>query len=409
MSEPTQTRGASARRIVVKIGSAVLAGSDGGLDRAHIDALAAEIAAQHAAGREMVVVTSGAVTAGVVRLGLTERPKIIPHKQAAAAVGQIGVMSAYEGAFARHGIKVAQVLLTRDDLSSRRRYLNAKHAVMTLLEWRVVPIVNENDTVVVEEIKLGDNDHLSALTAILLEADLLVILSDVDGLHTADPRAVRDAALVPVVDAVTPAIEAMAGAGGPLGTGGMATKLGAAKKACASGIATIIADGRRPGVLTAVLAGASDVGTFFRPVADRLASRKQWIAYTLKPGGALVVDDGARRAIVEQGRSLLASGLREVRGSFGVGACVQCLDLEGREFARGLVSYGAAELEKIKGRHSREIEPTLGYKMSDEVIHRDDLVRLERSGVAPSPSAALTPAAGEADTPATRQAKGDLS
>jgi glutamate 5-kinase len=404
MSTATQARGAGARRVVVKIGSAVLVGGDGGLDRARIDALADEIAAHHAAGREMVVVTSGAVAAGVVRLALAQRPKIIPHKQAAAAVGQIGVMSAYESAFARHGIKVAQVLLTRDDLSSRRRYLNAKHAVMTLLEWRVIPVVNENDTVVVEEIKLGDNDNLSALTAILLEADLLVVLSDVDGLHTADPRAVHDAKLVPVVDAVTPAIEAMAGAGGPLGTGGMATKLGAAKKACASGIATVIADGRRPGVLTAVLAGAGDVGTYFRPVADRLASRKQWIAYTLKPGGAVVVDDGARRAVVEQGRSLLASGVREVRGGFGAGACVQCLDLAGREFARGLVNYGAAELEKIKGRHSREIEPTLGYKVSDEVIHRDDLVRLERTEPDRAGADPATPAIAAASA-----GKGDLS
>ena len=404
MSTTASARGAAARRVVVKIGSAVLAGDDGGLDRARIDALADEIAAQHAAGREMVVVTSGAVAAGVVRLALKQRPKIIPHKQAAAAVGQIGVMSAYETAFARHGIRVAQVLLTRDDLSSRRRYLNAKHAVMTLLEWRVIPVVNENDTVVVEEIKLGDNDNLSALTAILLEADLLLVLSDVDGLHTADPRTVPDAALVPVVDAVTPEIEAMAGVGGPLGTGGMATKLGAAKKACASGIATVIADGRRPGVLTAVLAGAADVGTFFRPVADRLTARKRWIAYTLKPHGAIVVDDGARQAVVEQGRSLLPSGLREVRGNFGVGACVQCLDLHGREFARGLVSYSAAELDKIKGRHSRAIEPTLGYKVSDEAIHRDDLVRLDRpapDGAAArrAPSAALA-AAGD---------KGELS
>ncbi len=379
MSGADRSRVASAHRIVVKIGSAVLVGSDGGLDRARIEAIADEIAAQHTAGREMVVVTSGAVAAGVVRLALAQRPKIIPHKQAAAAVGQIGVMSTYEQAFARHGIKVAQVLLTRDDLSSRRRYLNAKHAVMTLLEWRVIPVVNENDTVVVEEIKLGDNDNLSALTAILLEADLLIVLSDVDGLHTADPRTVSDAALVSVVDAVTPEIEAMAGTGGPLGTGGMATKVGAAKMASASGIATVIADGRRPGVLAAVLAGTSDVGTFFRPVADRLARRKQWIAYTLKPGGAVVVDDGARLAVVERGRSLLPSGLREVRGDFGAGACVQCLDLEGREFARGLASYGAAELEKIKGRHSREIETMLGYKVSDEVIHRDDLALLERT------------------------------
>jgi glutamate 5-kinase len=378
VSRRPHTRGAAARRVVVKIGSAVLAGGDGGLDRARIDVLVDEIAAQHAAGREMVVVTSGAVAAGVVRLALAQRPKIIPHKQAAAAVGQIGVMSAYETAFGRHGIKVAQVLLTRDDLSSRRRYLNAKHAVMTLLEWRVIPIVNENDTVVVEEIKLGDNDNLSALTAILLEADLLIVLSDTDGLHTADPRVVADAPLVPVVDAVTPAIEAMAGAGGPLGTGGMATKVRAAKKACASGIATVIADGRRPGVLEAVLAGAADVGTFFRPVADPLTARKQWIAHTLKPGGAVIVDDGARGAIVDRGRSLLPSGLREVRGSFDAGACVQCLDLAGREFARGLVSYSATDLDKIKGRHSREIESTLGYDNGSEAIHRDDLVLSER-------------------------------
>jgi glutamate 5-kinase len=233
----------------------------------------------------------------------------------------------------------------------------------------------------------------------------LVILSDVDGLRTADPRKHRDTALVDVVDAVTPAVEAMAGIGGPLGTGGMATKLGAAKKVCASGIAAIVADGRRPGVLSSVLAGAPDVGTFFRPVADRLASRKRWIAYTLKPGGAVVVDDGARRAVVEQGRSLLASGVREVRGTFGVGDCVQCFDLAGREVARGLVSYSAAELDKIKGRQSREIETVLGYKMGDEVIHRNDLVRLERGDGAATAATDLD-AGGE---PASRQAKGETA
>ena len=378
MSQTTRHRGAAARRIVVKIGSAVLAGHDGGLDRARIDGLVDEIAAQHAAGREMVIVTSGAVAAGIARLGLAHRPELIPHKQAAAAVGQIGVMSAYQASFARHGIQVAQVLLTSDDMSSRRRHLNAEHAFKALLEMRVVPVVNENDTVAVDEIKFGDNDNLSALTALLLDVDLLVILSDVAGLYDADPRANPEARLVHAVDGVTPAIEAMAGVAGTLGTGGMATKLAAAKKATGSGIATVIADGRRPGVIGAVLAGTPDVGTFFRPVADRLASRKRWIAYTLKPGGAIVVDDGARRAIVEQGRSLLASGLRAIDGDFGVGACVQCKDLAGQEFARGLVSYSAAELEKIKGRHSREIEAILGYKMGDEVIHRDDLVRLAK-------------------------------
>jgi glutamate 5-kinase len=355
----------------------VLAGREG-LRRDRIEALAGEIAAVLRAGREVVVVTSGAVAAGVARLELAQRPRTIPHKQAAAAVGQIGVMAAYDAAFAAHELRVAQVLLTRDDFSNRHRYLNAKHAVGALLEWRVVPVVNENDTVVVDEIKLGDNDNLSALTAALVEADLLVILSDVAGLHTADPRHVADAAPVPLVTAVTPEVEAMAGDSGPLGTGGMATKLAAAKKAAASGIATIIADGTRAGVLAAILDPEREIGTLVLPVRDRLASRKRWIAYTLKPGGALVIDDGARGAITAQGRSLLASGLREVRGAFGVGACVQCLGLDGREFARGLVNYSAGELEKIKGRHSREIEVTLGYKVSDEIIHRNDLVVMQK-------------------------------
>ena len=368
---------ARTRRLVVKIGSGVLTRADGDLDHSRIDDLCAEIATLHAAGREVVVVTSGAVAAGVGRLGLAQRPRTIPHKQAAAAVGQIGVMAVYESALAGRGVKVAQVLLTRDDLSNRRRYLNAKHAMMALLEWRVVPVVNENDTVAVDEIKLGDNDNLSALVATLVEADLLVILSDVAGLHTADPRHESTAALIPLVAAVTPELEAIAGSGGPLGTGGMATKLAAAKKASASGIPTIIADGRRAGVLAAVTDATTELGTLILPVQDRLASRKHWIAYTLKPGGSVVVDDGARGAITTQGRSLLPSGVREIRGSFGVGACVHVIGLDGRELARGLVNYSAAELDKIKGRHSREIEAALGYKVSDEIIHRDDLVLLQ--------------------------------
>jgi glutamate 5-kinase len=365
---------ARTRRLVVKIGSGVLAGASGGIDQARIDALADEIAAIRAGGRTVIVVTSGAVAAGAARLGMSGRPRTIPLKQAAAAVGQIGIMAAYEAACAARGLRVAQVLLTRDDLSNRRRYLNAKHAMMALLELDVVPIVNENDTVVVEEIKLGDNDNLSALTATLVDADLLVILSDVAGLHTCDPRQDPTATLVPVVPVVTPAIEAMAGGHGHLGTGGMATKLAAAKQASASGIATVIADGRTPGVLAAVLDPERALGTLVLPVADRLARRKHWIAYTLKPSGSLVVDDGARRALAAEGRSLLPSGLRAVEGHFGVGACVRCVGLDGTEFARGLVSYSAAELDRIKGRHSRDIESILGYKVSDEVVHRDDLV-----------------------------------
>jgi len=377
---------ARARRIVIKIGSGVLTSQTGGLDRARIDLLVGEIAALHAGSREVVVVTSGAVAAGVARLELPQRPRTIPHKQAAAAVGQIGVMSAYEAAFWTHGVRAAQVLLTRDDLSSRRRYLNAKHAMMALLEWRVIPVVNENDTVVVEEIKLGDNDNLSALTATLVEADLLLILSDVDGLHTADPRRVPDADLVPLVEAITPEIEALAGSVGPLGTGGMATKLAAARKASASGIATIIANGRRPGVVAAALDPAAEVGTLVLPVRDRMTRRKHWIAYTLRPTGSVIVDDGARDAVTAQGRSLLPSGLREIHGHFGVGACVHCVGLDGREFARGLVSYSAAELERIKGRHSRDIEALLGYKVGDEIIHRDDLVLLDAAAQTPGHS-----------------------
>ncbi len=365
------------RRVVVKVGSAVLTRADGDLDRTRIDRLSGEIAALRASGREVVVVTSGAVAAGVGRLGFAQRPRTIPHKQAAAAIGQIGVMAAWEASFAACACKVAQVLLTRDDLSNRRRYLNAKHAIMALLEWRVVPIVNENDTVVVDEIKVGDNDNLSALVATLVEADLLVILSDVAGLHTGDPRRDPSATLIPLVETVTDELETIAGGGGPRGTGGMATKLAAAKKASASGIATIVADGTRADVLATVMDEDLAVGTLFAPVSDRLASRKHWIAYTLKPGGSLVVDDGARGAITTQGRSLLPSGIREIRGSFGVGACVHCVGLDGREFARGLVNYSAAELDKIKGLHSREIELALGYKISDEIIHRDDLVVLQ--------------------------------
>lgn len=364
------------KRVVVKIGSNVLT-TDAGVDASRIAALADVIAALRARGLEVIVVTSGAVATGIARLRLGQRPRTIPQKQAAAAVGQIGVMSVYEQQFAARGIAVAQVLLTRDDLSNRHRYLNAKHAMVALLEWNVVPVVNENDTVVVDEIKLGDNDNLSALTATLVDADLLVILSDVAGLYTADPRRAADARLVDVVPVVTPEIEAMAGGSGPLGTGGMASKLAAAKKASASGIPTLVVDGRPHDALAAAFDPARATGTLILPVRDRLASRKHWIAHALKPGGALVVDDGARGAITGQGRSLLPSGLREVRGTFGPGACVCCLGLDGREFARGLVSYGAAELVRIAGRHSREIEATLGYKVSDEIIHRNDLVLVE--------------------------------
>jgi glutamate 5-kinase len=360
------------RRVVVKVGSNVLAGPSG-LRRERVRALAAEIATLAGAGRQVVVVSSGAVAAGAARLG--SRRSGIEWRQAAAAVGQIGLMAAYERAFAHHRRHVAQVLLTHADLADRRRYLNARHTLRTLLDLGVVPIVNENDTVAVEELRFGDNDNLSALTAALVEADLLVVLSDVAGLYTADPAFHPDATLI---SAARVDDAAVARAAGPsrsgVGTGGMVSKLDAARKAAAAGIPTLIADGTRPGVLGALFDPGVEAGTWLLAEGDRLARRKHWIAYTLKPAGALEVDEGAERALEQRGRSLLPSGVRGVDGAFGVGDCVRLLGPDGREFARGLVNYGAAELERIKGAHTRDIERLLGYKGSDEVIHRDDLV-----------------------------------
>ena len=362
------------RRVVVKIGSSLLS-RDGGLDIDRIRTLVGEAAELAAGEREIVLVTSGAVAAGRARLRLRERPKTIPQKQAAAAVGQIDLMAAYKDAFTAHGRHVAQILLTREDLSNRRRYLNAKHAIAALLESRVVPIVNENDTVAVDEIKLGDNDNLSAAVAALVEADLLIILSDVDGLYTADPRRRRDAEPVPLVEASDPRAERYAAtSAGLLGTGGMATKIEAARKAAAAGIATIIADGRAADALGRVLDADAVAGTLVVGAADRLASRKHWIAYTLRPQGSLHLDAGAAAALRERGRSLLPSGIKIVEGAFGAGDCVRCVAPDGVEVARGLVSYSAAELRRIQGVHTRDIDTILGYKISDEVIHRDDMV-----------------------------------
>ncbi len=366
------------RRAVIKVGSNVLSGPQG-LRRERVRALAGEIAALVARGRQLVVVTSGAVATGAPRLG--PRRHRIEWRQAAAAVGQIGLMTAYERAFAAHERIVAQVLLTHTDLSDRRRYLNARHTLRTLLDLGVIPIVNENDTVAVEELKFGDNDHLSALTASLVEADLLVVLSDVEGLHTRDPRLDPEAGLVRLARADDPAMREVAGpARSEVGTGGMASKVAAAREAAAVGIPTIIADGTRDGVLAAVFEPSVEVGTLILADGDRLAHRKHWIAYALKPSGAIHLDAGAEHAVAKSGRSLLPSGVRAIEGSFGVGDCVRCIGPDGREFARGLVNYTAAELDKIKGVHTREVERLLGYKASDEVIHRDDLVVLGTAG-----------------------------
>lgn len=363
------------RRVVVKVGSGLVADPERGPDPARIGPLAAELAAIMAGGVQVALVTSGAIAAGSARLGLGVRPRSIPEKQAAAAVGQAALMWHYEQACAAHGLRVGQVLLTQEDVSARARYLNARNTILTLLDFGVLPVINENDTVAVEEIKLGDNDNLAALVAGLVDADLLVLLSDTDGLYTGDPRRDPAARRIERVETITPEMEALAGAGGPLGTGGMVTKLQAGQKAMAAGIPMVIADGRRPAVLRALLRG-EPVGTYFQPRTDRLAARKRWIAFALPLQGTVRVDAGARRALVERGKSLLPSGVVEVVGEFAAGDLVGVLDVEGREFARGLVSCDARELELLRGARTADIERVLGYRVSAEVIHRDNLVIL---------------------------------
>ena len=365
-----------ARRVVVKIGSQILS-SERGIEEGRLRGLVRELAELHDRKKEIVVVSSGAVAAGMTRLGRKEKPKTIPEKQALAAVGQIKLMALYERYFSKYAKSVAQVLLTHEDLANRQRYINAKHTFQVLLESSIIPIVNENDTVAVEEMKFGDNDHLSALVATLLEADLLVILSDVEGVYDKDPRAHVDARLIPLITEPKGLSQAIAGNSlSVVGTGGIVTKLDAAEKAAVAGIPTAIASGLQSGVLGKVFADKEACGTLILPEANRLTSRKHWIAYNLKTAGQIVVDQGAHDAVVQKGKSLLPSGLKEVRGVFGVGECVSCVDLEGREFARGLVNYSAQELNQIKGLHTSGIEKVLGYKAYDEIIHRDDLVVL---------------------------------
>jgi glutamate 5-kinase len=359
---------------VVKIGSGVLTSSSQGLDFPIIEDLVSQLATLQRGGLELLVVSSGAIAAGLKKLALPEFPKNIPQKQAAAAIGQSQLIWAYEKFFSRSNQQVAQILLTHDDLSNRRRYLNARNTLTTLLKYRVIPIINENDTVAVEEIQFGDNDTLSALVTNMVGADLLIILSDVDGFYTSDPHTDVQATLLSQIDTITPAIEAMAQPSSSLtGRGGMITKVQAAKKVGASGAMTIIANGKLPQVITRILSG-EDIGTLFLPSRDRLASRKYWIAYTLKPKGELIVDEGAKEALIRNGKSLLPKGLLEVRGNFNPGDAVICKDTSEKEFARGLVNYSYTELEAIKGHYTNEIENILGYKFYDEVIHRDDLV-----------------------------------
>jgi len=364
------------RRVVVKVGSGLITVGDQGPSEALIAKLAADVAALVKDHREVTLVSSGAIATGMARLRLTARPRSIPEKQAAAAVGQSALMWHYEQAFQRHGIRVGQVLLTGQDISDRGRYLNARNTLLALLDFGVVPIVNENDTVAVDEIKVGDNDNLAALVAHLIDADLLVLLTDVDGLYTGDPRSDPGARRIETVEAITEDIQRLVyDAVSSVSVGGMSTKLQAAQKANASGIPMVIARGSEPAVLPRLLKGET-LGTYFQPRDDRLAARKRWIAFAVPPQGRLVVDGGAKKALTERGKSLLPSGVCDIEGEFPAGAVVAVSEGAGPEFARGLVNYDAGELRKIRGTKTREIEKTLGYKGLDEVIHRDNLVVL---------------------------------
>jgi glutamate 5-kinase len=362
-----------ARTIVVKVGTNVLSTEDDRLDESRIHALAEQMHGLWQTGRKVVLVSSGAIGAGMGLLGLKERPKDLSHLQAAAATGQAHLIHLYDKCFRPHGYHAAQLLLTANDFKNRDRYLNVRNTLLTLAEFRAIPIVNENDTVSTDEIKLGDNDRLAAMVANLLPADLLIVLSVVDGLLTgdpSDPRSVR----IPIVDKYDDELLSLVGASkSSRGTGGMKTKLDAVRTATAVGTDVIIAHGKQPDVLTRIAAG-EDVGTLFVAEQDALPAWKRWIGYTMPPKGRLILDDGARRAIVEQGRSLLAIGVRAVEGEFPKGEVLSLVDLAGEEIARGLTNYDAASVRIVAGKRTDEIARALGGVPYEEVIHRDNLV-----------------------------------
>ncbi len=364
----------SAGRIVVKIGSALLTNDGQGLYSEGLDAWVRQLAELSKSGREVILVSSGAVAEGMTRLGWTSRPEDLHSLQAAAAVGQMGLVHAYETRFRQYGLHTAQVLLGHDDITARDRYLNARSTLLTLLDLGVVPVVNENDTVVTDEIRFGDNDTLGALVANLVDADALIILTDQKGLFSSDPRKSPDAELVAEAEVFDVALDAMVGgSAGSLGRGGMMTKLRAARLAARSGASTVIAGGREPEVLDRLFAG-EQLGTLLRANQPPLAARKKWLAGQLQLRGSLHIDAGAARVLRQQGRSLLPVGVRSVSGRFSRGDLVRCIDPDGLEVARGLVNYDSDEAEKIAGVASGEIATKLGYLNEPELIHRDNLV-----------------------------------
>lgn len=366
----------NARRIVVKVGSALVTNDGRGLDETAIERWAAQIAALRRMGREVILVSSGAIAEGVLRLGFEKRPQLVYELQACAAVGQMGLVQAYETHFRAHGIGTAQVLLTHPNLADREQYLNARMTLLELLRLGIVPVINENDTIATNEIKVGDNDTLGALVTNLVEADCLVILTDQRGLYTADPRSNPSAEFVSEAQAGDPALEKMAGgAASSLSKGGMITKILAAKRAARSGAGTIIASGREPEVLVRLAEGEA-IGTHLRPAASKLHARKQWLADQLRAAGRLLLDEGAAAALVSRHTSLLPVGVKGVEGEFKKGELVACIAPDGREIARGLINYSSADARRICGCHTPEIEARLGMADRPEMIHRDNMVVL---------------------------------
>ena len=360
--------------IVIKIGTNLLTDRQTGINRDRIAGIARDVAHFQSLGNRVALVSSGAIGAGVAALHLKQRPSTIPEKQATAAIGQPILMEAYEAAFRKQERTVAQILLTKDDFVNRTRYMNARNTLRVLFDRGVVPIVNENDSVAVDEIKLGDNDNLSALVANLIEADLLIILSDVDGLYSDDPTHNRKAELIPVVESITPEIEKLAKKSrGELGTGGMITKIQAAKRCTSSGVAMIITGGNNPQALRDVLSGDFK-GTLFLPGGTRLNVRKKWIGFVSHARGSVTIDDGAKTALTAQHKSLLPSGIVGISGEFKANDTIAVCDAGGMEIARGVTNYSAADLIRIRGRKSSEIEKILGRPSRDEVIHKDNLV-----------------------------------
>jgi glutamate 5-kinase len=364
------------KRIVVKVGTHLLTDRNGFLNRDYIKNLSFQLSFLKKENRDIVLVTSGAIRAGAEKLAISKLLKTIPEKQAAAAVGQGLLMNEYTNAFKKYNQIVAQVLLTKEDIIERKKYLNARNTFFTLFKYNVIPIVNENDTVATEEIQFGDNDTLSALVALLVEADLLIILSDVEGLFTSDPNIFKDAKIIKEVREITPQIKKIAGKTKKIGaTGGMQTKIQAAEIVTHSGISLIIADGREKDILKRIISG-EEVGTLFLAHHKKLSSRKCWIAFTLPPAGEIYVNEGAKEMLIK-GKSLLPIGIIKVSGSFQKGESVRIIDENKKEFARGLTNYSSKEIDLIKGKKTKEIFSILGYKFEDEVIHADNLCIIE--------------------------------